>query len=78
MANGRGSASRMGKFCLREHGKIYSQDRSNSLFRHPYTRIDFLTEELGWCGREDSNFHGLSATATSTLRVYQFRHDRTS
>jgi hypothetical protein len=32
---------------------------------------------LDWCGREDSNFHGLSATATSTLRVYQFRHDRT-
>src|SRR4029079_6425906 len=31
-----------------------------------------------WCGREDSNFHGLAATATSTLRVYQFRHDRTS
>ena len=34
--------------------------------------------QTGWCGREDSNFHGLSATATSTLRVYQFRHDRTS
>ena len=31
-----------------------------------------------WCGRENSNFHGLSATATSRLRVYQFRHDRTS
>ena len=30
-----------------------------------------------WCGREDSNFHGLAATTTSTLRVYQFRHDRT-
>ncbi len=30
-----------------------------------------------WCGREDSNFHGLSPTTTSTLRVYQFRHDRT-
>ena len=29
-----------------------------------------------WCGREDSNFHGFSPTATSTLRVYQFRHDR--
>ena len=29
-----------------------------------------------WCGREDSNFHGVSPTATSTLRVYQFRHDR--
>ena len=32
----------------------------------------------GWCGREDSNFHGVSPTATSTLRVYQFRHDRTT
>ena len=31
-----------------------------------------------WCGQEDSNFHGLSATTTSTLRVYQFRHDRTA
>jgi hypothetical protein len=32
---------------------------------------------IKWCGQEDSNFHGLSATTTSTLRVYQFRHDRT-
>ena len=31
-----------------------------------------------WCGREDSNFHGSYPTATSTLRVYQFRHDRTA
>jgi|GEM_PF-7088973 len=30
-----------------------------------------------WCGREDSNFHEIAPTATSTLRVYQFRHDRT-
>ena len=30
-----------------------------------------------WCGRENSNFHGSYPTATSTLRVYQFRHDRT-
>jgi hypothetical protein len=29
-----------------------------------------------WCGREDSNFHPCYRTATSTLRVYQFRHDR--
>ena len=34
-------------------------------------------EDDSWCGREDSNFHGLTPTATSTLRVYQFRHDRT-
>ena len=33
--------------------------------------------EEKWCGREDSNFHGFYPTATSTLRVYQFRHDRT-
>ena len=30
----------------------------------------------GWCGREDLNFHGFYPTTTSTLRVYQFRHDR--
>ena len=33
-------------------------------------------EDVRWCGREDSNFHGVSPTSTSTLRVYQFRHDR--
>ncbi len=29
-----------------------------------------------WCGREDSNFHSLSATSPSSLRVYQFHHVR--
>jgi lipoyl(octanoyl) transferase len=37
---------------------------------------DLRLLERDWCGREDSNFHGVSPTATSTLRVYQFRHDR--
>ena len=23
-----------------------------------------------WCGQEDSNFHGVSPTSTSSLRVY--------
>lgn len=27
--------------------KLYSQDLLNNLFRHPYTRIDFVVEELG-------------------------------
>jgi len=27
--------------------KLYSQDLLNNLFRHPYTRIDFVLEELG-------------------------------
>jgi len=43
-------------------------------------RTLFLARSIGyfgeWCGREDSNFHGLSPTAPSTLRVYLFRHDR--
>ena len=30
-----------------DHPKIYSQDLLNNLFRHPYTRIDFVQEELG-------------------------------
>ena len=36
-----------------------------------------LLKNAKWCGREDSNFHGLAPTTTSTLRVYQFRHGRT-
>ena len=39
--------------------------------------IQLLILKEFWCGREDSNFHGSYPTATSTLRVYQFRHDRT-
>lgn len=30
-----------------EHPRIYSQDLLNSLFKHPYTKIDFLMEDLG-------------------------------
>ena len=29
------------------HPKIYSQDLINNLFRHPYTRIEFVMNELG-------------------------------
>lgn len=29
-----------------ELSKIYSQDLINNLFRHPYTKIEFLMEEL--------------------------------
>jgi hypothetical protein len=35
-------------------------------------RADFSN----WCGRGDSNSQSQLATTTSTLRVYQFRHDR--
>ena len=30
-----------------DHPKIYSQDLLNNLFRHPYTRIEFVQDELG-------------------------------
>ncbi|WP_222165317.1 Fic family protein [Edaphocola aurantiacus] len=32
---------------IREHTKFYSQDLINNLFRHPYTKIDFVMEESG-------------------------------
>lgn len=44
---------------------VYNQSRNN-----------ILTITNIWCGREDLNFHGFYPTTTSTLRVYQFRHDR--
>ncbi len=30
-----------------DHSRLYSQDLLNNLFRHPYTRIEFLQNELG-------------------------------
>jgi Fic family protein len=30
-----------------DHGRIYSQELLNTLFRHPYTRIDYIVKELG-------------------------------
>ena len=46
-------------------------------FDYGYFYQSFFKHLLFWCGREDSNFHSFYRTATSTLRVYQFRHDRT-
>ncbi len=35
------------KSCLRtQHPRLYSQDLLNNLFRHPYTRIEFVQNEL--------------------------------
>lgn len=30
-----------------DHPKVYSQDLLNNLFRHPYTRIEYVEKELG-------------------------------
>lgn len=45
--------------------------------RHEAFNAFYVAEcilKLFWCPRRDSNPHALSGTATSTLRVYQFRH----
>jgi hypothetical protein len=48
------------------------------LWASAFCQFDFgVVIRTVWCGQEDSNFHGLSPTTTSTLRVYQFRHGRT-
>lgn len=35
------------KFYIRDHYKFYSQDLINNLFKHPYTKIEFLQNDLG-------------------------------
>lgn len=40
----------MGAYKIRmrtDHQKIYSQDLLNNLFKHPYTRIEYVVDELG-------------------------------
>lgn len=53
-----------------------ASERFNSILA---LRAKIIASQIGfvWCGREDSNLHGLAPTTTSTLRVYQFRHGRT-
>jgi Fic family protein len=34
------------KVHIRDHYPYYSQDLLNNLFRHPYTRIEFLAKDL--------------------------------
>ena len=35
------------KIRLRDNYKFYSQDLLNNLFKHPYTKIEFIVEDLG-------------------------------
>lgn len=37
----------MSEIIRTELPKIYSQDLINNLFKHPYTKIDFIVEDLG-------------------------------
>tara|TARA_B100000508_G_scaffold141096_1_gene146838 strand:- start:62968 stop:64047 length:1080 start_codon:yes stop_codon:yes gene_type:complete len=44
------------KIELRENYSFYSQDLLNNLFKHPYTKISFLEEELGVSRPTASNY----------------------
>jgi len=35
------------KYLLRDNYKFYSQDLLNNLFKHPYTKIEFIENDLG-------------------------------
>jgi len=35
------------KYILRDNYKFYSQDLLNNLFKHPYTKIEFIEQDLG-------------------------------
>jgi len=35
------------KYLLRDNYKFYSQDLLNNLFKHPYTKIEFIEKDLG-------------------------------
>ena len=37
-------------------------------------QMNGMPTTFSWCSERDSNPHGISPTTTSTLRVYQFRH----
>ncbi|MBB6460934.1 Fic family protein [Flammeovirga kamogawensis] len=50
------------KYQLRENYKFYSQDLLNNLFKHPYTKIDFLMEELSISRVTASNYLNRLAT----------------
>ncbi len=54
------------------------QALSRPVVRNRWVVEDESRESGSWCGREDSNFHGVAPTSPSSWRVYQFRHDRTS
>src|SRR5581483_8311958 len=47
--------------------------------RYPYARLARTANVLQrlWCGREDSNLHGIATASPSSWCVCQFRHCRT-
>jgi Fic family protein len=61
---------------LREHPSVrYSQDLLNNLFRHPYTRIEFLQADLGITRQTASRYLDLLAEAGFVAKHRQGRNN---
>lgn len=72
LINGMGSLMQDYKQRIRkEHGNIYSQDLLNNLFQHPYTRIEFVQNDLG-VSRPTASKYLEQLTAAGFLEAQQF------
>ena len=61
---------------LREqHPKLYSQDLLNNLFRHPYTRIDFVQTEIGVTRQTAAKYLDQLAAGGLLQKQQQGRHN---
>jgi len=54
--------------------KIYSQDLLNNIFRHPYTKIEFITRDL-WCTRKTATKYLEALVGIGILVKYKVGRD---
>jgi len=55
--------------------KLYSQDLLNNLFRHPYTRIDYVVQDLGVTRQTAAKHLDTLAKAGFVLKHTAGRHN---
>ena len=57
------------KHRLRDNYKFYSQDLLNNLFKHPYTKIEFVVNDLGVSRLTAANYLNKLAADSMLLKV---------
>lgn len=57
-----------------KHSKIYSQDLLNNLFKHPYTRIDYVVKEIGVSRQTAANYLDQLAEAELLVKFQSGRN----
>lgn len=62
------------KVIRNDHGRIYSQDLLNNLFRHPYTRIDYIVSELSVSRQTASSYLDQLAEAGLLMKFQSGRN----